>query len=370
MLRFPIGKAALLFLGLIAAVLMSSAIRASACPEQTQAVPVKRVLPSEWCIIPTALAVDFLNDSTTAPAAFTIPEGTIDADGLAVFAVYTLSPEPNCYANITWQYLPYGTNHRDGSNGRGRESGGRLWARSVTAPGSASLTGRFGFIHTSDIPRIYFEPNRRTAYDRTAYLYFTYRTRTPLQSFTTVFVLHVRGRNTTSRTNGTEPEVIASSIAPDTTPSARRMPERRNGSLDVQAQEDPLHIQPGSEMPQYAAFAPTSLAVDFLNDAIDVPAAFPIQEGSVGSHALAGFSIYAVGDDPRYYANVTSDYGNTLRGGHRPLFGALLARVIPGPGCGRAPGQLRYSATSDLPRLYFVPRQPCRHNRTVYLVFT
>lgn len=106
----------------------------------------------------------------------------------------------------------------------------------------------------------------------------------------------------------------------------------------------------GAPRPIYCEFI-TRLGLDFLNDGIDPPAAFGILSGSVSHNQLASFHVYALTDDPRFYANVTSE---------RRFLGARAVGL---------PGSFRFGGGRNNPRIFFNPARRAA-GRTGTLIFS
>jgi hypothetical protein len=88
--------------------------------------------------------------------------------------------------------------------------------------------------------------------------------------------------------------------------------------------------------PIYCDFI-TRLDLDFFNDNVPVPAAFDINAGAIHPDRLAAFQLFALTDDPRFYANVTTERKS------------IKVRVHG------LKGRFYYSESSGIPRIFFRP---------------
>lgn len=83
----------------------------------------------------------------------------------------------------------------------------------------------------------------------------------------------------------------------------------------------------------------THLEIDWLDDQIPVPAAFNVNAGAIYQDRLARFKIYAATDDPRFYADVTTE----VKAIKFKLHGLK--------------GKFVYQQSSNIPVFYFKPKK-------------
>lgn len=108
------------------------------------------------------------------------------------------------------------------------------------------------------------------------------------------------------------------------------------------------------QRPSYCDYL-TGIGVDFLNDQAPYPDPHGPAVGEVYANRLAVFKIYALTDDPRFYADITHEIK------------ALKFEARSPRGSAPVKGKFIYTSTSNEPLVYFIPVDEAPDDRVVFL---
>lgn len=109
----------------------------------------------------------------------------------------------------------------------------------------------------------------------------------------------------------------------------------------------------------------SGLAVTYVNGGTDPPAAFQETTGTFDGDT-AYFRVYALSNEPRGYADVTSEY-RFRNHPDRPR--VIRVRVRPAPGSHDVSGTVGYSNHSNENRIYYRPKHPYHLDRVALITF-
>ena len=116
--------------------------------------------------------------------------------------------------------------------------------------------------------------------------------------------------------------------------------------------------------PIYADYI-THLGQVYLNNGVPPPQAFGTKSGTVSDDGQAAFQVYALTDDTRFYADVTTEYQGQCDHGRHPL----RVRIRPGHGSRSVEGKIEYLTDGSGPRLIYTPNRKSKITRTALVTF-